>query len=67
MTGNVSAMRVPGRGGACGGTRGCLTQRDELEGRSMAPRTSSRNERLGGRLPVIKGNMCSHEAYVRSR
>jgi hypothetical protein len=36
MTGNVSAMRVPGRGGGRG-TRGCLTQRDELQGRIHGP------------------------------
>ncbi len=32
----------------------------------MAPRTSSRSERLFWRLPVIGGNMCS-ESYGGSR
>src|SRR5438034_4081409 len=36
MTGNVSAMRVNGRGGGRG-TRGGLTQRDELQGRIHGP------------------------------
>src|ERR1700750_3495122 len=36
MTGEVSAMRVPGRGGGRG-LRGCLTQRDELQGRIHGP------------------------------
>src|SRR4051794_16505487 len=36
MTGHVSAMRVPGRGGERG-TRGCLSQRDELQGRIHGP------------------------------
>src|SRR3954471_6113493 len=36
MTGHVSAMRVSGRGGGRG-TRGGLTQRDELQGRIHGP------------------------------
>jgi hypothetical protein len=46
MTGNTSAVRVCGRGGGRG-TRGCLTQRDELQGRIHGPAHQLAERALG--------------------
>ena len=65
VTIETSAMRVLGRGG--GGPRSGVVDRGAFaspsvansSAESTAPRTSSRSERLGWRLSIVGGNMCS--------